>query len=450
MCGPLRTALVSATLAWSQPVFAQAADAPLQTVDGAGDSQTIQTKSPTAFVPPTFTGEWGGIRTRLRDGGVDLTANYGSETAWNPSGGTEHRIAETGQFVFGTTFDTQKLFGLAGGTFQATVTYRRGSNLDAIAGIDVLQQVQEVYGRGQTWRLTQFWYQQGFATGHVDIKAGRLTQGEDFASFSCVFMNLSFCGAPPGNLAGDYWYNWPVSQWGARARLRIDSYYVMLGAYEVNPNNLDNTFVLGHFHGATGVMVPLEFGFTPSHGLSGLPGSYKVGGCYNTSKADDVYLDINDQPRAITGLAPLRRTGRYGVYAQFQQQLTGTSTDGPGGTPVVHGLTAFLNITQTDRRTTATDNQIAGGFFYTGLFPGRQADDFELGLARTNVNARSISPLLNTAARPDAEYAAEIAYGLHATGWLILRPNVQYIVDPGGYSHVTNVVIIGLKGSIQF
>ena len=57
------------------------------------------------------------------------------------------------------------------------MTYRRGKDLGAAANLGVLQQVQEVYGRGQTWRLTQFWYQQSFANGHADLKLGRLTQG---------------------------------------------------------------------------------------------------------------------------------------------------------------------------------------------------------------------------------------------------------------------------------
>ncbi len=366
------------------------------------------------------------------------------------TGGERERARETGQFVFGATIDTDKLVGLKGGTFQATVTYRRGDDLGAAAGLGVLQQVQEVYGRGTTWRLTQFWYQQVLANGHLDLKLGRLTQGEDFAPFSCVFMNLSFCGAPPGNLAGDYWYNWPISQWGARARVRSGEFYVMAGAYEINPRNLDTNFTLGHVHGATGVMVPIELGYTPRHGLAGLPGTYKIGGWYNTSEADDVGLDINRQPRAVTGLAPLRRDGRYGFYAQFQQQLTGTASDSPKGPQTVRGLVAFLNITQTDRRTSVTDNQIAAGFFYTGLLSIRPKDDFEVAIARTNVNGRSIDPILHGAARPNAEYAMEIAYGLHATDWLVLRPNVQYIVDPGGFSRADDVTILGLKGSVQF
>jgi porin len=400
--------------------------------------------------PATLTGEWGGLRTRLRDGGIDLTLGYTSEAAYNASGGDRQRVRETGQFTFGTALDTDKLIGLPGGTLKVDITYRRGKDLGAGANLGVLQQVQEVYGRGQTWRLTDFYYQQSFANGHVDLKLGRLTQGGDFGAFSCEYMNLSFCGSPPGNLVGDYWYNWPISVWAARLRVKNDNAYFMVGAYEINPRNLDNTFTIGHFHGATGVMVPVAFGYTPRLGAAGLPGSYKLGAWYNSSNADDLLLDINRQPRAVTGLSPLRRDGRYGFYAQFQQQLTGTAEDSPSGRKTTKGLVAFLNVTQADRETSAVDNQIAAGIFYTGLLPFRPHDDFEFAVARTNVNGRSLGALPVGNTRPNAEYAAEIDYGLHATGWLIVRPNVQYVIDPGGYSDRKDVVILGVKSSINF
>jgi porin len=166
--------------------------------------------------PPGLLGDWGGIRPALREHGVELTARYASESAYNPTGGERQLVRETGQFDIGATADMGRLAGLEGGTFQATVTYRRGYDLGAAAGLGVLQQVQEVYGRGQTWRLTQFWYEQAF--GAAKLKVGRSSPGEDFEGFSCHFENLSFCGSQPGNLVGDYWYNWPISQVRAPAR----------------------------------------------------------------------------------------------------------------------------------------------------------------------------------------------------------------------------------------
>ena len=399
--------------------------------------------------PSSLTGKWGGLRTRLRDDGVDLKASYGSETAWNPEGGEQNRITETGQFDFTAQIDTEKLIGLKGGTFQAVVTYRRGQDLGAVANLGVLQQVQEVYGRGQTWRLTRFFYLQKFLDGHADVRFGRLTMGGEFGKFTCLSENLSFCGSPAGNLVGDYWYNWPVSQWGIRGRLRNSAGYIMVGAYEVNPRNLDNTFTIGYFHGATGVLLPAEIALTPRLGEDRLPGSYKLGGWVNTSNGNDVALDIYGQPAKVTGLAPLQHSSRYGVYAQFQQQLTGRATDAQVEPDVVQGLSVFFNATLADRATSTNDNQFATGLFYTGLLRSRPKDDFELAIARTHVNSRTWIGLPPGAARPNSEYAAEIDYGVHATGWLTLRPNLQYIVDPGGLSSKTNVVIVGMKGSVS-
>ena len=48
-------------------------------------------------------------------------------------------------------------------------------------------------------------------------------------------MNLTFCGAPPGNLVGSYWYNWPVSQWATEVKVSLKGLgYVQIGAFDVN------------------------------------------------------------------------------------------------------------------------------------------------------------------------------------------------------------------------
>jgi porin len=439
--------LVAVALAMAGPAFAQVAEVPDPTPKSEPANSQQQPKPPS-----TLTGEWGGLRTDIRDAGIDLTAAYVSEFAANIAGGARKDATETGQFAFGATIDTKKLIGLAGGTVQATITYRRGINLTDRAALGVNQQVQEVYGRGQTWRLTELWYQQDLGGG-VDVKLGRLTQGGDFNSFSCNFMNLSWCGAPAGNIAGDYWYNWPVSQWGARIRLKRPNWYAMAGAYENNPNELDNAFYISR-GGATGVLAVGEGGWTPRLGARQLPGSYRVGSWYNTSNADDVLLDRDGRPFAVTGTAPLRRSGRYGAYILLQQQLTGTaSTDAKGQPQSDKGITVFLNFTQADRRTQRTDNQLAAGLFWAGSIPGRPADDIGFGIARTHINSRAAeATVLATpgAERPKSEFASELYYSAHLMPWLVVRPNVQYVVDPGGLSRLPDVVILGIKSAVTF
>ena len=452
----------AAALALTLPGIASAQDAPKQT---PGSSTTDTQHRPRAGVrrdsdlspsaltadtqrtpPPGLFADWFDIRKRLTERGIGVSARYASESGYNFAGGDRKLLRETGQFDVGVLLDLDKVVGLQGGAFQATLTYRRGRDLGADANLGVLQQVQEVYGRGQTLRLTQFWYEQKLGE-KLELKIGRTNPGEDFAVFSCYFQNLSFCGAQPGNLVGDYWQNWPVGQWGARLRYdRNEQLTFKAGVYEVNPRNLDNDFVIGHFHGATGVLVPVEAEWHRGND-DGRVGAFKVGGWVNTSDGDDVFYDVNRQPIAITGLAPLRRDARYGVYFNLQQQITGTSKDGKS----VTGLSVFLNATQADRATSTTDNQVAAGLFYKGLVPWRPGDILGFGVARTNVNGRVAKGQALDPTRPavqDAEYASEIYYSVHPTRWLELRPNVQFIHNPGGVHDANDVGVLGMKAAV--
>ena len=263
-------------------------------------------------------------------------------------------------------------------------------------------------------------------------------------------MNLSFCGAQPGNLVGDYWQNWPIGQWGARVRVALpQDLYVQGGVYEINPRNLDNDFFIARFKGATGVLIPVEIGWTRGSGegdRGGHVGSYKVGGWIGTADGDDVLFDANRNPGIVTGLSPLQRSSRYGVYATMQQQLTGTSKDGKSLT----GLSMFANVTQADRATSVTDNQVALGLFYKGLVPAVPGDVLGFGMARTNVNGRAARAdrLVRGTPVRHAEYAAEVYYSIHPADWLELRPNLQYIHHPGGIRQADDVGVLGLKAAI--
>lgn len=444
----LRAAVVAAGCAGAVPALAQPEPPTEPQPQRRPPTERPHSDTQIAKSPPrpTIAGEQ--ERTRLKDRGIDLSLSYGSETAWNVRGGERERVRETGQFTFGATLDMETLAGIEGGTFQGTVTYRRGYDLGEKAGLGVLQQVQEVFGRGQTWRLTQFWYQQEFEGSGIDLKFGRLTMGEDFAAFSCEFMNLTFCGSQPGNIVGDYWFNWPVSQWAARLRVEAQNdLYVQAGVFEVNPKNLENDFTIGHFEGATGVLLPLEVGWTPALGANRLPGTYKVGGWYNTAGGDDVFLDVNREPQPVTGAPPLSRSGRYGGYVMVQQQVTGRAEEAR----TISGLTLFLNLTQADRKTSRIDNQVSAGLFYTGLLQARPEDVIGFAVGRTNVNARAERDLpgpRQRAEKPGAEYASELYYGFHVAEWLILQPNVQYIINPGGFDHNRDIVVFGLKANL--
>jgi porin len=395
----------------------------------------------------TLTGDWGGSRTSLINQGIDLTGGYTSEIATNPRGGDSEETRYTDQWVLSSAFDLKKLWGIDGATLKLTITDRNGRDLGADADLHNLELVQEVWGRGQTWRLTQFEYRQRWSGDAVDLKFGRMTVGEDFASFNCEFQNLTFCGSQPGNLRGDLWFNWPVSQWAARLRFKLNpQIYLQIGAYQVNPIYISDTWArhdgLTPYNpgGTIGALLPVELAWTPN---TLLPGSYKAGFWYSSAH----YAEVEE---LLLGVPSPAQHNPYGGYINFLQRVWGQPT-GPGGD-------LFLNLTKSDRDTSSSiDSQLTFGLQIKGPFAGRERDSLGLAFGVSHVNGRVAAAdyLFNAEAAdnapvPGSEYVTELYYGWSPARYIVLRPNLQYIRHPGGVSAYADVVVIGLKTSVDF
>jgi porin len=404
---------------------------------------------------PYLFGDWNGERTRLAEQGITFQFGYTSEAAHNFSGGTRHTTRYADQWLLGSTFDLDKLLAWRGATFDLAITNRNGRNLGQDADLGVYEQVQEIYGRGQTWLLTTFALTQKLFDGELEWRIGRLPVGADFDDFSCDFQNLTFCGSQPGNIVGDYWYNWPVSQWATTVKWHTsDQTYVKLGAYQLNPLYVDNTWARSNGWkvsfpgGTTGALLPLEFGWTPT--IGGLPGNYKLGGWYNNAGGENLYYDANHQPMALTGEAPLQESARHGGYVSLQQQISGDA----GG----EGVSLFFNATMADGATSAVDRQFALGAMFDGPF-GRIDDRIGVAVGATHgSNELARYARLYNLLHPDAqlpvadtyELAAEVFYDWRPIPSLSLRPNLQYLADPGGSTQNRNAFVLGLKTSIAF
>lgn len=402
-----------------------------------------------------LTGDWDGLRARLVDRGIMLTLIYTSEVADNPRGGDAEKAAYADEWAFGATFDLQKLLGLSAAKVHITISDRNGRDLDETADLHTLMAVQEIYGRGQTWRLSEFWYQEGWFDDRLVWKVGRLPVGENFGSFSCNFQNLTFCGSQPGSVRGDYWYNYPVSQWATRVDIALNERIKLrFGVYQLNPTYIEdswathNGLVPDFPSGTTGALIPVELDLTPS--AWSLPGDYRVGVWYDTSRINDVYFDINHQPLVLTGAPALRRHGSEGAYVTLVQQVSGVAH--------AQGAQVFVNITQADERTSpALDRQVAIGVQYKGIFTPRPSDVIGLAWGTSHVNSRvaaneRLMDEYTGSSVPvqTSEYDAELFYGWTPFPFLTLRPNLQFVVHPGGSQFYENELVVGLKTTLKF
>lgn len=379
---------------------------------------------------PWMFGDWNGTRTELQAKGYSFNLGYTGEMASlldaknHSNDGTEY----ADQFVLGSHFDLDKILGWQDTEAQIIVTERNGHSLsqtsDALAGH--LSSTQEVWGRGQTWRLTNLWIKKQFLNQKLDIKVGRFGEGEDFNSFDCDFQNLALCGSQVGNWVGDQWFNWPVSQWAARLKYQISpELFSQIGVYEYNPENLKRSqgFNLST-SGSDGVIVPVELVWQPKMGMQGKTGEYRLGYYYSSADA----LEIQN---------PNATSHKQGMWIVAKQQLLQHAQDSH------RGMTGFINLTVHDDKTNSVDNMQNIGLIYTGLLDMRPRDEIALGFARIHLNDD-----LNTG--QDEEYNTELYYGLHATNWLMIRPNLQYIRHVGAYKNGENVWVGGIKFQTAF
>ncbi len=407
---------------------------------------------------PHLLGEWPSVRSKLSDLGIDVSLSGVDEAVLNLSGGLRQNAQEAGQVVLQANFDLQKSLGLQGASFLVTLVDRWGRNAATDAGIPALQLINEVYGRGNIVRLEKFAWNQKLFGDVVEITAGRLAFGDEFFSFPCDFINLTFCPGQAGNLVGNYIYNWPVSQWAAVGKLNFGSEgYVQAGIFDSNPDYLStkpNPALWPAFpDDSQGVILPAEIAWTPKFG--GLAGSYQFGGWWNSDAAANVATSIDGEPILVSGLPGIPGHGRYGFSTVLQQQLT----HDPGNADPKNGLNAFFLAAYADRRTSMLDYQIFWGLVQYGLGPWRPRDGFGIAVGTTHVNPNVANAQILANALGVGpgyvqrnEYVTEAWYGWQATAWLNLKLDAQYVICPGGYTAPTdrNAFVVGVRTTVDF
>lgn len=392
----------------------------------------------------TLTGDWGGLRQQLEEDGIHMTGDYSGETAYNAHGGL-HRSARYSQNLkFGVQFDLSKLYGLDnGGKVQLTVNDRRGNS----ASEDLVGNrlpIQENYG-GLYTRLTELSYERNLFTPALSLKLGYMAMGNDLGGLDsgilCNFMNAGFCGHPLNMSGGSGWTNYPNAHLGARVKYDLSpSWQLRVAAFNVDPQSNGNSsraWHLGPKH-STGTVVPVELVYKVQ---GERPGEYKLGYYYDSSNVKRIG---SDQDVA----------GRSGHYLLVDQALWNDPASAG------RSLHAFGQYSASSKAASPFTRWYGAGVVLYKPFEGRPRDTLALGYGRAVPNPRSRQLLETTAldagrdfpGLDSAEQLIELSYGYQATPWLNLRPDVQYIIEPGAFSGeaIDNALVVGLQVKATF
>ncbi|KQT60978.1 porin [Methylobacterium sp. Leaf456] len=370
--------------------------------------------------------------------GLTFLLNYTSESAANPIGGIRQGTAYAAQLFFGIDADLNRLAGIAGATLHTIVTQRHGRSLSGdFIGNDT--SVQEIFGGGQTSRLTLLSYQQKLFDNRLDFEIGRLNgQGAFLISpLYCQFQNNSTCGSPTFIFKNTNFTFFPTSSWAGHAKVWLDDeykYFFHIGAYEVNPSFLlptDNGIDFSTSK-ATGAVIPIEVGYSTTFANDVLPRNYGIGAVIDRSRYNDPVRDVAGGAFVFSGLDPFTQFGRSLVYARFDQMIWRPDPAQP------QGLTLFGVAMKSTGGRQIQDYFLELGLVQTGTFRDRPYDTVgfvisnqkyaSLGFA--NIRAARAAQGLDPRDVATNQIMMELNYGIQLNPAARLTPQLQYIINP--------------------
>jgi len=410
-----------------------------------------------------FLGEWGGVQTTLLAHGVNLQVNAVSELAGNVSGGTRQGATFANQVGIDLDINWQRLVGIIGFSTHGILVNRSGSSDSSLFG-DHLLPVQEVYGSGGDAgvHFVSFYGEETLLNGRFDVAAGRMNVENDFASspLYCAYMNNDLCGDPKALPGGDIGHSaFPDAVWAARFKLKPSPQTVLkFGVYEVNQGLYTDEDYRSGFKFNTskdsGVYLPLEAAWTPAVGADHLPGHYKLGVGYDTSRG---HQDFGDGLAAdgVPGFTPKVRSGATQLWALADQMLV-RNGKGDG-----NGLIALTGYIHNDSYDTAYARQYFAGVIDAGFWAMRPKDSIAILLTYVQISPRLGQvetveealdlPISNGASGPQSHEAVfEANYKARICRGVSVQPDFQYVFRPNGQANIPDAAVFGARANVEF
>ena len=369
--------------------------------------------------------------------GVQFQIGYSGEVFANLSGSAARGADVEGLLTLSVNLDLEKLIHWQGATLYASMLYPHGDGItgEYVHDYNVLSSI-DAY---DSPRLFELWLQQAFCGGSFTLRAGELTTDNDFgvSSNGALFINSIFGILGPMDHNVDL-PTYPVTSEGIRAYAQLTP-VTWLQAIAVDDNpGLQNT---SDQHGARfgfdrghGVLTFLEAGYSPipACNAQATRATYKLGGYYDSQFHPDVSASSTAH-------------GDYGFYAIADQPLYT-----PGSTQAnPSGLSGFARFGIAPDQRNPVVYYFDTGFNEIGLFPGRPKDTlgaaFSFERLGTDVDLADGAPVLS-----HHEHVIELTYLAILNDRLSLQPDLQYIINPGGFTRAQNAFVAGMRVNVTF
>ena len=355
------------------------------------------------------TGGWHGYREQLERAGISINAQLVPEGFANFRGGQSTSKAISALTTSLTLdIDTEKFIGWDSGRFLANLTDHVGENPSTRLIGDL--QVFDNFNTKPFLQIFELWYDQIIFKKKLRVKVGKVDANTNFSVIDngLPFLNSSsqvnpalflFPTTPDPMPSVNVFYS------------SHKNYYISFGAYYANRSSS-----FGNFSGSPQDVQPTEHGAFLI-GETGLTWQRAPGLLYGGNLKFGFWGHTGN----FTHLDGTSKHGTHGYYLIYNQTLWRPNSSNDND----RSIKTFLSYGRTQNTINVIDWNFSAGLTWTGMLSSRPDDMLGFGPDYAHIVRQAGLP------KP-YELAIEMFYSFQVIASAKIKPDLQYIINPGG------------------
>ncbi|WP_424961319.1 carbohydrate porin [Ekhidna sp.] len=382
---------------------------------------------------------------------LELEAVYSALPWYNASGGLETGFVYMDNADITAKINFDQVFKLKDNL--SLFIYGLGNNGDRATDLMGDFQVASNIEAVKAWRLFEFWVQQNFIDDRISVLVGLYDLNSEFDVLrpGTLFINSSFgIGAEYAQSGQNGPSIFPISSFGVRlasfvggrTRIRI----AVLDAVPGDPARLESNEI--ELRSDEGALIAGELSIYIGAGFSEesqtIERSYvtrrrKVGREHEVYKNDKINIGgwyYTSEFEQINGQDPA--SGNFGIYLGSQKYFPiGENED---------FIALFARYGIANNKFNRFGSALSGGLLVSN--PITSIDD-NFGLAFSlGFNGSAFQEIQNS--NETTETVIEFTYSLPLASWLLLQPDVQYVINPSTRLELNNALSFALLAQLSF
>jgi len=326
------------------------------------------------------------------------------------------------------SIDTLPTLGYRGGTFS--VDFQNQAGESGAGGADDagdFQGVGNADADGRT-QISEIWYEQLLLDNKLRVKIGKIDANSEFAApdNSGEFLNSSYGVSP--TVLGIPAY--PDAAFGANAFIYpTRNWYLGVGIYDGSAQNgrLTGSYgPAGLWHDDSSLFSIAEVGYRWVCADNTLPGHVGVGVTYHSGDFEKANGDI--------------QSGASSFYVVLDQKIWHKKFYDKGNE---QGVYAFGQYGHADKDVSEVSDHVGAGVMWIGPYDKMYPDIVGLGVQTVKFND-------DFGFTENYETNIELFYSYQVTPYFSVKPDLQYIMNPGGDETIDDALMATIRVTLAF